>query len=624
MKQTATRVLCACLAAVLLCLTAAGCTSAEKKQEAAYCAQVSTAITDTEAYLQEILSMADSMIGKTSVVLSDNANAEGLEVIEEYAELCRSNGESLEERTGAIRKISQELARCEVPKTERAQAVSEAQTAYFEEVFSVLDGIGETLAFYVAQYDASMPLFDAMTTEASDRQSYLSAVYDAALTVSESYAALELPSYLTTLWPRYNDSCFSVFLKYMESEYAGIGQNDVLRLYSASQLIQRMSIVSLQYDEKTFSLMERAYTHGADLISENLLVFGQEIRSACEGGALPQEGYLAQPEVMFRDYTMASEIYPNLYPSMDSIVNLLLYTDKGMRQVFVTAEVAGFTQKYEQKLTLTPEMTYLMIKPPVLSEMPDLSTTKDTQLTLTITDAATGEVLEQESQTVKLYSVYDYKTYSDEFGVIQNDNVLAWLTPESDGVLAVRRNAVEWLEQTQGREYGILPGYQYAYGFGEGEESAVTYYEVAALQSAISNMGVRYNMGAYSLNATQRVLMPDAVLASKSGICIETAVLMASALQSADMHAMIVFTPGHAQVAVETWQNSGQYFLIETTLLPFEATKEKLNTLITQLDSQGWADYLAQNEQRAQESGGMVYIVDCDLLTTLGIQGLNY
>lgn len=67
-------------------------------------------------------------------------------------------------------------------------------------------------------------------------------------------------------------------------------------------------------------------------------------------------------------------------------------------------------------------------------------------------------------------------------------------------------------------------------------------------------MGVRYNMGPYSFDATQRVLMPDAVLNSKSGICIETAVLMASVLQSANMHPFLILTPGHAQVAVETWK----------------------------------------------------------------------
>ena len=66
----------------------------------------------------------------------------------------------------------------------------------------------------------------------------------------------------------------------------------------------------------------------------------------------------------------------------------------------VTAEIAGFTQKYEQKVTLTPEMTYLMIKPPVLSDMPDLSTTKDTQMTLRVENTITGRRLFRRRRTL--------------------------------------------------------------------------------------------------------------------------------------------------------------------------------------------------------------------------------
>ena len=85
---------------------------------------------------------------------------------------------------------------------------------------------------------------------------------------------------------------------------------------------------------------------------------------------------------------------------------------------------------------------------------------------------------------------------------------------------------------------------------------------------------------------------------------------MASVLQSADMHPMIVFTPGHAQVAVESWSGSGQYFLIETTNLPFDASVDDMNTLTALYSSEDWAEYLSQSSQKAQQSGGMVYIVD--------------
>lgn len=282
-----------------------------------------------------------------------------------------------------------------------------------------------------------------------------------------------------------------------------------------------------------------------------------------------------------------------------------------------TIEQKGCPQCEAEFQQALPQMLIMMY-------MPDLSTTKDTQMTLRVENTITGEAIIQETKNIELHSVYDYKNYSDEFGIIQNDNILAWMTPETDGILQVRRNAVSWLEQSFGTEYGMLPGYQPAYGFTSDQGAYITYYQVAAIQSAISSMGVRYNMGPYSFSASQRVLMPDAVLENGSGICIETAVLMASVLESASMHAMIVFTPGHAQTAVETWSGSGQYFLIETTMLPFTATQDALQSLIQPLSAEEWANYLYNKEQEAQQSGGMVYVVDCDLAPVLNIQGLNY
>lgn len=411
--------------------------------------------------------------------------------------------------------------------------------------------------------------------------------------------------------------------KFLQSQsYAEYG--DVLRYYSSNQIIDRMSIVASSYETTIDDLIAQEYVHCGDVLESDLKVLGNDILATCDGTPLPEDNYTTQNGIVFSHYSMAEEIYPNLYPATDSVANLVLYTNKGYGDVTVTAEIPGFTQIYEQKVKLSPELTYLMVKPPVLADMPDLSVAKDTQLSLKVTDNITGEVYIQESKPLKLYSIYDYKTYSDEFGIIQNDNILAWMTPESDGVLTVRRNAITWLENVLGTDYGILPGYQYAYGFCQGQEANVTYYEVAAIQSTISAMGVRYNMGPYSLNATQRVLMPDAVLESQSGICIETSVLMASILQSADMHPMIIFTPGHAQVAVETWSNSGEYFLIETTYLPFDASMEDISNVITYLDSDGWANYLSSSQQKADQSGGMVYVVDCDLAKELNIKGLAY
>ena len=606
------------LAAGMFLLPLTGCGNSGMMQDSDFLKQVEQSVIEAQGILSSAYAVADELTQQTT---ADTIYANQ----EEYALLCRESSEKIDQAMGSIRKLEQDVDQFTAPQSEHGQAVYNAQSWYFDSVMLALYDMQGTLSLYIQQYDALQALSEVTSAQTDDLQAYLVSVYNAALQTKDAFLAFDTPDYLQEIWPKYCGA-FDILAKYLESQSQAVAYGDVLRAYSANQIITRMDLVTMQYEQTIYDLMRGQYELCGQRLGTELKSFGSEIVDACSNGDTEQlqSGYMALDQSVSIDYSMPDEIYPNLYPSMDSAVNLLMYTSTGARDVMISAEIAGFSQTYEQKITLESDMTYLMIKPPVLAETPDLSAAKDTQFNLKITDAETGDILLQESKPIKIYSIYDYKNYSDEFGIIQNDNILAWMTPESDGVLAVRRNAIAWLEETFGADYGILPGYQYAYGFGQGQEALVTYYQVAAIQSAISNMGVRYNMGPYSLNAFQRVLMPDAVLESQSGICIETSVLMASVLQSANMHAMIVLTPGHAQVAVETWSGSGQYFLIETTALPFEATEAGLNSLIIPLDAQGWADYLAQKEQAAQESGGIFYIVDCDLAKVLNIKGLDY
>lgn len=604
------------LAAVLFCMNFTACGIPQlKKKDAAFLEAVKSAVTQSQEILEDVNKITMDMA-------SESYGLEPGEDVSGYVKTCKRTLEDVEGYAGELRKLMQELERADDPITERGSAVYEAQQQYFEGALSTIEEMEKTLSFFAEQYEESLVLMDAIGSTADDKQQYLYQVYEAALDVKQSYLELETPDYLKDIWPLYVSSV-DILVRYLQSQ-SWAESGDVLRYYSANQIIQRMGIVSNGYEAIIYELLQKEYIHCSDVMENNHKVFGEEIIASCDGGQLPQEGYMAAAPVTFFHESMIEEIYPNLYPAMDSIANLLIYTDKGIGRVTVSAEIPGFTQLYEQKVSISDKMTYVMIKPPILAEMPDLSAARDTQISFKVTDDFTGEVLMQESKPLKLYSIYDYKNYTDEFGIIQNDNILAWMTPESDGVLAVRRNAIGWLEYNLGASNGILPGYQPSYGYSAEEGANITYIEVAAIQSAISAMGVRYNMGPYSLNASQRVLMPDAVLSSQSGICIETAVLMASVLQSANMHAMIVFTPGHAQVAVETWSNSGQYFLIETTTLPFDATQNDISSVIIPLSNEEWESYLGQKAQQAQESGGMVYVVDCDLAKDLNIKGLSY
>lgn len=150
---------------------------------------------------------------------------------------------------------------------------------------------------------------------------------------------------------------------------------------------------------------------------------------------------------------------------------------------------------------------------------------------------------------------------------------------------------------------------------------------------AMYDMGVRYNMDGFSISGSnQHILFPTEVLEKQSGLCVETSLTVASALQSANLHAFLVFPPGHAQVAVEVWndgsEGTGEYFLIETTALSDDNNnddiyREYCNALLDNNPddlSQDWPiAYYSADEWQTYLSENGAYVIDCNDSQTLGL-----
>ena len=470
--------------------------------------------------------------------------------------------------------------------------VAQEQTPQVEQAIDVCVIVARTLTFYAGYYHSSDPLMEMQAQAAqgayADTAELLDAMYGTLGDVRANYEALELPAYMVDLWPRYIAQ-IDAYQEKLYADYISLVRNDALMGFSAAWLLARQPYIMLHYERLMYALMRAQLKNAADTLAGD------------------PEG----KSYVMVEHALASEVYPNLYPSSDSVANVAVYTEGGARDVLVEVQIDGFSQLYRQKLTATCEMTYFMVKPPVASDPGNLASERDTQLTLTVTDLEAGGLIAQETQTLTLHSLYDFTLESSEFGIVEPYNVLAWLRPDVQEVLEVRRCAIDWLEANMGPDYNTLPGYQL--GYPDEDEAKTVLLQATAIQGAISDMGVRYNMGPYSFGAMQRVLTPDAVVRSKSGICIETALLVASVLQSADMHPMVLILPGHAQVALETWEGSGQYVLLETTLLPFTGEDGQILQYITTLSNDDWASYLADDG---------TYVIDCDLAATLGIRGL--
>ncbi len=453
----------------------------------------------------------------------------------------------------------------------------------------------DLLDFYIGYYNSSAPLEEYQMSAAQGKYTTeyesLNALYGAMGQVKANYQALRCPASMEQAWPLYIRQ-IDAYREKLYADYKATEFGDVLMAYSSRQLLMRQPYHMMRGEMILYSVLEQQFANLANML-----------------------GLTAQSDPqIWVDYSILEEVFPNLYPSMDSAINLLIGTNAGSARLLVEAEINGFTQKYQQIITATPEISYLMIKPPALIGLDGLNSERTTQITLRVTQMDTGDLLVMETRSIALHSIYDFTMMNTEFGITEPYNLFAWLRPDADEILALRREAISWLEANAGAEYNSLPGYQLAYPDDVNEWATATL-QATAIQGALSDMGVRYNMGAYSFGGTQRILTPDKVIESRSGICVETALLMASALQSMDMHAMILVLPGHAQVALETWTDSGEYVLLETTKLPYSGSENGADGFVRYLTPDEWQNYL---------SGDGIYVIDCDLARVLDIRGLPY
>jgi hypothetical protein len=319
-----------------------------------------------------------------------------------------------------------------------------------------------------------------------------------------------------------------------------------------------------------------------------------------------------KPEAVIGFATVDS-IFPSNYRTMDAIVTFTGYSDYGNLDVLIEVEIPGFTQVYKQKVQLGRQVTKLRIIPPLVTGSIDLNSEKMAQIVYSVTEVDTGKLLVQESKNIKLYSKFDM-IWGDEFdGDAYTDNILAWMTPDAPEILQLKRDAIDYLSYISEGAIDSLLGYQ-DYNFFD-HYYYNTWVQAVAIQGAMSDITqIRYNNSWFSMDAQQRVKLPADTISSRSGLCIETALVMASALQSAGMHVMLIFPPGHAQVAVEAWYNEGEYFLIETTVLPMAQDMDGWDSAIVYLDKDEWYAYI---------TGAPCYVVDCDLGEKLGIRAMS-
>lgn len=501
---------------------------------------------------------------------------------------------------------------------------------YFSMVRDAQTACIETLTFFADYLEfGDEYLWDRPLPKDYAQEDYYNALYTWYQRAKEGYDAFtSCPACLEPEWERYGeilDLNHNISYKLYEAQQ----YDDYLRYRSALNMSDRyVTAEDIQYNAMYESLTsEKAHF----LRQKNLAdALAQEIAAYAQLDEAGREGYVFENVKTGRivlEYDAVDTIYPSLYNSYDAFLVIRTGCMSGTRKVLIEAEIPGFTQVYRETMTLDPAYTVIRIKPPALAGDLDLTSAKSAQIQVTVSEAD-GTLIEAKTFPVTIKSKYDFEWYSDEYGLATRDNILCFMTPESAAITDLKRLAIDEISGMTDGDMQSFVGYQ---GNPWNNHFVGTYVQAAGIMRALYESGVRYNMDPFSISGSnQHILFPENVLAQRSGLCIETSLVVASALQSANMHVFLIFPPGHAQVAVEIWNGTGsstagtgQYFLIETTQLDSSNTRDIFeNGIELLLDNKGpgsgpvryynrdmWKEYLTED----------VYVIDCADSSVLGM-----
>lgn len=574
---------------------------------------------------------------------TSNADEEYLDCVDQAIQLGLDTlsqlTEKIENRYDYNYPHSSFLVECVTPFTDMQTALSELRSQADEiegvdtalkdagdEIFQILEGSSQN-GFEVFDF---LRIFWERTMDGNQQKPEIGGTY------AEYYGSLyqwyqglqdlsfDCPPALTGEWDQYRDGvalCETVLYK-LET---GLAYSDSLRLKSAACLAVRSDIMMDRSYESMLSCMTGEINHMLAQL-DYARKLADEMREYTSLSEEERDGYsFTQTSGRVRlSYDVTDTIYPSLYSTYDAFLIIRLGCVSGVSDIVVEAEIPGFTQKYKKNFTIDSYYRAIYIKPPALTSDLDLSSAKDAQLTVTISEKD-GTLLDTRTFPITIKSLYDVEWYSDEYGVATQDNILCYLTPESKAVNTLKRDAIDEIASMTGNTVQAFPGYQ-DLGFGP---YVMTYIQAAGLMRAMYESGVRYNMDSYSISGSnQHVLLPDDVLEQRSGLCIETSLTVASALQSAGMHTFLIFPPGHAQVAVEVWgtpEHQGEYFLIETTALQESSNNRDIfvngaNALLAGEAPSGPITYMSQDDfEKYLTDENVEYVIDCDDALVLGM-----
>ncbi len=253
--------------------------------------------------------------------------------------------------------------------------------------------------------------------------------------------------------------------------------------------------------------------------------------------------------------TLPTAFYPN---TTERLIRVKLKSDQPTK-VNISVEIPKITQKETKTVDVTEIDKPYDFKPAFLKEAyGPLDKAQDTFIDLKVTDEKGGSII-SESIPIRTLSRNDM-VWIDKDGTKNYEYIARWVTKDNKEVKELVRKASDYNQKICGQS--AMVGYL-------GDETMVAC-QMASVFSAMQDYyKIKYvaSPESYQTSNAQAIRLPEEVLMEKSGLCIETTILMAAALENLGMEPAIIIIPGHAWVAVKAYAGAPYYFHLETTML---------------------------------------------------------
>lgn len=265
----------------------------------------------------------------------------------------------------------------------------------------------------------------------------------------------------------------------------------------------------------------------------------------------------------FADYTTACDtlitwsppqtIYTGFYPNLPTLVTVR-YRSQVPEATRLTVSIPGFTQAQTLDSTSAQGYRTASFKPPLLSgaTLDTLAQTQQHAAQIRVQLTAGSRTLCETSAPVTLISRQWIQWRNSATGADNTPLIAGWVTPNDPTIITLVGRAAQRLG-AQPDSYDNTPA---LYGYNQGAANAEQVRDqVDALFDTLQfDYHLRYaaDNQPFTQDASQQVQLPRDVLASSAptGMCVETSVILASAVERLGMRPYIVFTPTHAFLGV--------------------------------------------------------------------------